>query len=399
MTSLDAILDLLRTAVPSLDTEPVALAEAGGRTLREPVVAAEDQPPFARSAVDGFAIGADDPASEFHVVDFLRAGDWRPRALAPGEAVRIATGAALPADGLQVVMREDTEREAQRVRLLRRGATRHIRECGEDARRGDTLLTTPTRLAPGALGLLASLGVVRPVVTRLPRIVHVATGDEIVPPDHTPERGQIRDSNSTLVHAFLAARGLPVEQHRAPEDFARTSELLRAHTTTPAPADLLLLSGGASVGEHDFSRRLLVDLGYEILVEQAAVRPGKPLLVARRDHALAFGLPGNPLAHFVALHLFVHAALEAFAGLPSSTPFRNGHLASDIENDGAARETLWPAHATFSGNGYTLEPLRWASSGDFVALGRANALLRVPAGAGRLARGTPVAFVATSSCL
>ncbi|HLP01444.1 MAG TPA: hypothetical protein VK163_05415, partial [Opitutaceae bacterium] len=117
MTPLDAILDLLRTAVPALGTEPVELAHALGRTLREPVVAAEDQPAFARSAVDGFAIGIDDPSVEFQVVDFLRAGDWRPRALARGEAVRIATGAALPTDGLEVVMREDAEFAAPRVRL------------------------------------------------------------------------------------------------------------------------------------------------------------------------------------------------------------------------------------------------------------------------------------------
>ncbi|HLP01809.1 MAG TPA: molybdopterin-binding protein, partial [Opitutaceae bacterium] len=280
--------------------------------------------------------------------------------------------------------------------LLRRGTARHIRARGEDARRGETLLTAPAPLSAGALALLASVGVTRPIVTRLPRILHVATGDELVPPDHTPEPGRVRDSNSMLVRAFLAARGLPVEQHRAPEDFARTAGLLRAHTNTPSPVDLLLLSGGASAGEHDFTRCLLVELGYEILVEQAAVRPGKPLLVARRGPALAFGLPGNPLAHFVALQVFVHAALETLAGLPVAEPFRDGRLAADLENDGAARETLWPARATFAQGSFTLDPLRWTSSGDLTALGRANALLRVPAGTGRLASGTSVAFVATS---
>jgi molybdopterin molybdotransferase len=225
--------------------------------------------------------------------------------------------------------------------------------------------------------------------------VHVATGNEIVPPDQTPAHGQIRDSNSTLIRAFLAARGVPVAQHRAPEEFAAAAALLRDPAGGAPAADLLLLSGGASVGEHDFTRRLLTDLGFEILVSKAASRPGKPLIVARRGAALAFGLPGNPLAHYVCLHLFVQAALDAFAGLPAESPFHPGVLAADLDNEGAAREALWPAHGAATDGAVALEPLRWISSGDLSSLSRANALIRVPGGTGRLARGTTVPFVST----
>ncbi len=394
-TPIDDVLAVVRTHAAPLPDETVPLAGALGRVLRETIVAPEDQPPFARSAVDGIAVRLDDPSTTFRVVDHLRAGDWRPRALAPGEAVRIATGAALPAEGLQVVMIEDTVVEDGHARLLRRDSVRHVRERGEDCRRGQPLLTAPTRLSTGALALLASLGLAAPVVARLPRIVHVATGNEIVPPDQTPAAGQIRDSNSTLVRAFLAARGLAVVQHRAPEDFAAAAALLRDPAGGAPEADLLLISGGASVGEHDFTRRLLAELGYEILVSKAASRPGKPLLVARRGAALAFGLPGNPLAHYACLHLFVQAALDGFAGLPAASPFRTGALAAELDNEGAGRETLWPAHVSCASGTVTLEPLRWISSGDLSSLGRASALIRVPAGAGRLARGAIVPFVST----
>lgn len=395
MTPLDEILALIPRAVAPLATEHVPLDRALGRILREPVVAAEDQPPFARSAVDGVALRVDDPSREFRLVDHLRAGDWRPRTLAPGEAVRIATGAAVPADGLQVAMVEDTAIEGDRVRLLRRDTVRHIRERGEDARRGDRLLDAPIRLSAGALALLASLGHVAPAVARLPRIVHLATGNEIVPPEQVPAAGQIRDSNSTLVRTFLAARGHALAQYRVPEDFAAAAALLHATASSAPEPDLLLLSGGASAGEHDFTRRLLTDLGYEILVSKAAARPGKPLIVARRGHVLAFGLPGNPLAHYVCLHLFVQAALDAFAGLPPEPPFRAGVLGADLENDASARETLWPARADRSAAVHTLQPLKWISSGDLSPLGHANALIRVPAGSGRLACGASVSFVST----
>lgn len=393
--TIEDVLAIVRAHATPLSVETVPLAQALGQVLRETVVAPEDQPPFARSAVDGFAVRVDDNATEFRIVDFLRAGDWRPRSLAPGEAVRIATGAALPADHLQVIMVEDTTVEGACLRVLRRDAARHVRERGEDARRGQPLVPAPCRLSAGALALLASLGAATPPVTRRPRVLHVATGNEIVPPEQTPATGQIRDSNTTLVRAFLAARGLTARHLRAPEDFAAATALLRDPAHGAADVDLLLVSGGASVGEHDFTRRLLTDLGYEILIAKAATRPGKPLIVARRGTALAFGLPGNPLAHFVCLHLFVQAALDAVAGLPPNSPFRDGRLAADLDNDGNGRETLWPAQLAAHDSALALEPLRWISSGDLSSLARANAFIRVPAGTGRLARGTQVAFVPT----
>jgi molybdopterin molybdotransferase len=392
--SADEVLALVRSACPPLEAERVALSGAAGRVLREPVRASEDQPLFDRSSVDGYAVRLDDPGPEFRVVDEIRAGDWKPRGLQPGEAVRIATGGALPGDGLQVLMKEDTRVEGGTLTVLCRDHERNIRFRGEDARAGQELVGAGTILQPGTVGLLASVGCAAPLVTRRPRVLHLATGDELVSPDQTPGPGQIRDSNSTLVRAFLGQWEIEPEQLRVGE----ARDTLRSVFRTPHSAfDLLLISGGASVGEHDFTRGLLEELGFTVHVRKTTARPGKPLILAQRGAALAFGLPGNPLAHFVCLNLYVRAALEAWAGQTHRTRFHTGVIGADLIAGGHARETFWPARWEWTDGAATLTPLRWSSSGDLTALATANALIRVTTGARHLARGSSVEFVCTET--
>lgn len=390
--SADEVLALVRRLCPPLETERVPLAAALGRVLREAILAPEDQPPFDRSAVDGFAVRLDDRNTTFRIVDEIRAGDWKPRALQLGEAVRIATGGALPGDALQVVMKEDAQMADAAVCILKRTSVRNIRFRGEDCRAGQVLVEAGTALTAGALGLLASVGHAKPRVTRLPRVLHVATGNEIVPPEQTPARGQIRDANSTLVRAFFESRGGVPRQVRVGEDEAA---LERALQGPGGEADLLLISGGASVGEHDFTRRVLERTGFTVHVSKTNTRPGKPLIMAQRKGSIAFGLPGNPLAHFVCLNLFVRMALEAFAGLPERLPFQSGRLAANLDSDASARETFWPAVWSLAGSDVALTPLRWASSGDLTSLAQANALIRVAGGATRLAKDSEVEFAFT----
>jgi len=383
------LIALIRQTAAPLDREQVPLAHALGRVLRAPVRAAEDQPPFDRSAVDGFAVRVGDDSAVFRLVDEIRAGDWKPRQLQTGETVRIATGGALPSAGLQVLMKEHIEATATTVRVLRPSTERHVRIRGEDAASGQLLLDAPLRLNAGALALLASLGCAQPEVTRQPRVVHLATGNEIVPPETTPDPGQIRDSNSTLVRAFLQSLGITPRQHRVAEDHAALETALRTSADT---ADLLLISGGASVGPHDFTRVLLEQNGFDILVSKTSLRPGKPLIFARRGTTLAFGLPGNPLAHFVCLHLFVRAALEQFAGLPPAPLWRRGVLAADFSADIGPRETFWPAFCRNDDGGPALLPLAWNNSGDLTSLATANALLRFAGHAPARARGDGIEF-------
>jgi molybdopterin molybdotransferase len=376
----DTIIALLRQICAPLEPERVPLHRAQGRLLREAVTALEDQPAFDRSAFDGFAIRIDDPAVRFRMVDALRAGDWRPRALQRGETVRIATGAALPADGLQVVMKEHTRVEGDQVEILEREQHPNIRPRGADARKGQVLIEPGTVLSPGALALLASLGHPQPLVSRLPRVLHIVTGNELVPPDQEPLPGQIRDSNSILVRAFLEQRSIAPQHLRVPEHYESAQTALR----DGSDADLILLSGGASVGEHDFTRRLLEESGYHLHVDRTATRPGKPLIIGQKQHTLAFGLPGNPLAHFTCLNLFVRVALDCFAQRLIAPLFHQGTLASVLVSDASHRETFWPARASLHLPTLRLNPLPWASSGDLTALARANALIRVPSAVQRL---------------
>jgi molybdopterin molybdotransferase len=393
--SADEVIAHVRRACQPLPAEPVPLNQALGRVLREPVLAPTDQPPFDRSAVDGYAVNLGDPSGSFRIVDGIRAGEWRQRALAPAEAVRVATGAALPAPNLRVFRKEDVRADGDTVYVLEREDEANIRFRGEDAPAGTVLARPGTLLRHGTLALLASVGVVLPSVTRLPRVFHLATGDEIVPPGSNPAPGQVRDSNSTLVRAFLLAWGVVPVQQRVPEDAAA----MRRALEVAAGADLLLISGGASVGEHDFTRTALVEAGFTILVSKTNARPGKPLILARRGSTLAFGLPGNPLAHFVCLNLYVRPALEAWAGLDAPAGFQTGFLAEDLAPDASSRETFWPAsHAAASGRNI-LTPLSWKSSGDLTALATANALIRVVPGAERFARGCPVEFLPTGRVL
>jgi molybdopterin molybdotransferase len=393
--TLDEALADIRARCAPLPPEHVPLAEALGRVLRETVCAPDDLPPFDRSAVDGFAIRRDDPATEFRIVDSLRAGDWKPRMLQLGEAVRIATGAALPGAGLRVVMQEDTHREADRVRVLRRNEATHVRLRGEDMRSGQPLARTGTRLEAGALALLASIGHVEPLVSPCLRVLHLTTGDEIVPPQQTPKPGQIRDSNSILIRSLLRDWPCDLAHRHLPEDFETAwGELDEGRAVN---AEVLLVSGGASVGERDFTRALLERLGFEIVFGQVKARPGKPTIFGVNGPRVAFGLPGNPLAHFVCFHLDVATALARLLGAEALPRFLRGKLAVELRHEPCLRETLWPARLDWTTNAPGLHPLAWRSSGDITCLAEASALLRIPPATTALAAQTEVEFLPCSS--
>jgi molybdopterin molybdotransferase len=383
------VLATVEAACQPLPTERVSLTHATSRILRETITAPEDQPAFPRSAVDGLALRLDDPSENFTLVDEIRAGDWRPRTLAPGEAVRISTGGALPCEGLQVVMIEDVELSGRCCRVKARTSDTHIRVRGEDVKQGDTLLSSGTVLAAGAISLLAGIGVTEPLVTRHPRVVHFTTGDEIVPAQQQPGPGQIRDSNTPLVAAFFQQQGLKVTHHHLPENLEQAKTELARHTNEIAAADILIFSGGASVGAHDHTPQLLEQLSFELKIRGTRLRPGKPLLFATSGARLAFGLPGNPLAHFVGLLGFVRPAIAKLTGTTAPT-LQPAVLTSPLQAGGNPRETLWPASLSLLAGKLVAEPLRWSNSGDLATLARTNGLILLSPGTDLLERASPV---------
>ena len=336
MLSLDDALDEIRSCCQPLPAVSVPLVEAFGRVLRETVCAPEDLPPVDRSTRDGYAIRADDSAEAFSIVDTLHAADWNPRQLKPGETVRVATGASLPCKNLRVVMQENVERAGDKIHIVRREAACNVSLRGEDSRAGEPLLHAGVKLEAGALALLATTGNVSPLVSPRLRVVHFTTGDEIVPPDQTPKPGQIRDSNSFLIRGLLQSFPCEVTQKHLPENFEQAKLLVSAFSLQPSAFDLLLVSGGASVGEKDFTRPLLEWLGFEIVFCQINLRPGRPLIFGTNGSRVAFGLPGNPLSHFVCFHFAIAAAL---AGLTGAEPqkFLRGQLAYKLDDEPCPR--------------------------------------------------------------
>ncbi len=374
------------------------LAEAFGCVLRETVCAPEDLPSVDRSTRDGYAIRADDASKTFSVVDTIHAADWKPRQLKPGESVRVATGAALPCEGLRVVMQEHVERDGDKLHIVRREDSTNVRLRGEEVRQGQPLVPEGTKLNAGALAILAMAGNVNPLVSPRLRILHFTTGDEIVPPDQTPKPGQIRDSNSILIRGLL--QNFPCELLHAhlPEDFEKAKHSVSAFSLQPSAFDLLLVSGGASVGEKDFTGALLEQLGFDIVFNQVNLRPGRPLIFGVNGARVAFGLPGNPLSHFVCFHFAVATALACLTG-GEPPEFLRGQLAEKLDDKPCPRETLWPARLEWNDATPRLRPLAWTSSGDITCLTAANALVRVPANTSRLEQFAGVDFLPVAAML
>jgi molybdopterin molybdotransferase len=387
---LDEAVSEIQSRCQPLPGVRVRLEESFGRVLRETVLAAEDLPPFDCSTRDGYAILKNDESEKFQVVDTLHAADWKPRELKPGEAVRIATGAPLPCENLRVVMQENVERNGDKIKIVKKESSPNIRKRGEDVKSGALLMKSGARLEAGKLALLAATGCAQPIVSPRLRVAHFTTGDEIVPPNQTPKPGQIRDSNSILIRGLLQKFSCDLEQSHLPENFEQAKSQIANRKSQIDNADLVLVSGGASVGEKDFTRQLLEWLSFKIAFSQINVRPGRPLIFGVNGNRIAFGLPGNPLSHFVCFHLFVATALAKLIGMEPKK-FLRGQLAEKLNDAPCPRETLWPARLDLAG----LHPLAWASSGDITCLTETNALVRVPANRDSIDAGTEVEFLTT----
>ncbi|MDB6114605.1 MAG: moeA [Lacunisphaera sp.] len=377
MISVSDAVQAILSRAPPLGAVPLPLAAALGCILRSEARADADSPPFDASAMDGYALRRADLAGNLRLIGTSAAGAGFDRLVGPGECVRIFTGAPVPAGADWVVMQEDATREGDTVRMVRRERPGHIRRRGENRRVGEVLVPAGTRLGPPELAALASAGVHQPLVSRRPRCAHLVTGDELVPPDQAPVGAQIRDSNSTLVAALLAQHGAELVGHVRVRD-----DLAAAHAAVDAlPAhDVLLISGGASAGDHDFARPLLAALGYELHFQQVNLRPGKPLVFASRAAQLAFALPGNPVSHWVVFQLFLVPLLRYLqTGRVTEAGRLSGRLAAGSHwpvSD--PRQTFWPCRAMVVDGGHELTPLPLASSGDSSGLVGANALLPIP---------------------
>ena len=280
-------------------------------------------------------------SERFEVVMEIAAGAVPERVLQRGECARIFTGAALPEGASQVIPQEDADREGTMMKPHRRDGPRFMRLQGAEAHAGDVLLRDGDVLGGAELAILAQVGCVEPLVAPVPHVAHVVTGDELVDPAQTPGPGQIRDSNSSLLRGLLGACGVAgYASARCGDDFPKLVATCQS-LMDPAqfPDGLLLISGGASVGDYDFGARVLRELGFEIHFERLNLRPGQPLIFATRERQAAFVIPGNPVSHFVCFHVAIRLALERLRGAGSAVGFhrngtrRRGHVARQPTRD------------------------------------------------------------------
>lgn len=297
--------------VRPLGSEQVELADALGRVLAEDVSAEEDLPPFDSSAMDGYAVIAG-PAADLEVVDESRAGHPAERALGGGQAIVISTGALVPEGADAVVPVERVQASDGRVSVPETGAGANVRHAGDDVRRGQAVLSAGTVLGPAELAVAAALGHSRLPVGRRPRVVVLATGDELVPPGEPLGEGQIRNSNTVGLAAQAEQAGAEVVGNEIVRDSLESTKA--ALSAALERADVVCVSGGVSVGPHDHVKPALSELGVEEVFWRVALKPGKPTWFGTRDGRLVFGLPGNPVSAMVTFHLFARPALRALAG-------------------------------------------------------------------------------------
>lgn len=382
-----------------LPSEQVDIAEALGRFLAEKVIADSDLPPFNRSQMDGYAVRASDTE---HVPVRLRiagesaAGRGWHHELRAGEAVRIMTGAPVPAgaDSVQQVELTRESDDRQTVEILEPVAKgRSIVNRASEIKAGETVVFAGEQVSSGVVAVLAAFGYARVTVGRRPRVSILATGTELVPVDQKPDTDQIRDSNNYSIAAYAQLAGAIVQ--RLPLANDDTQDLQRTISAAAERSDVIITSGGVSMGVYDFTKSALRELGAEIFFERVALRPGKPTVFARLPNGtLIFGLPGNPVSVSVTFNLFARPALLALQGAAQSVLQPDWAILARSTKGSIDRESYLPAELATDSEGHLLaSPLKWGGSSDFVAFARATSLITVPAGIKAVEAGEKVQIV------
>jgi molybdopterin molybdotransferase len=407
ISAADAELTILNLVQPLSQTEVIEIADATGRVLADSIASRLDFPHWDNSAMDGYAVRfADIGASsqtkpvELEVIEEIAAGYQPLREIQSGQAARIFTGAIVPSGADTIIMQEDTTRQDNIVSIrqaAKLGA--FIRHRGEYARSGNILLTPGSVLNPPEIALLAATGSSQARVYHRPRVAILSTGDELVPPSQILQPGQIVDSNQYAIASFVRQAGaIPICMGIVPDDRAK---LTAAMSESIACADLVISTGGVSVGDYDYVEDILAELGGDIQIRSVAIKPGKPLTVAKfnRDSRaiVYFGLPGNPVSALVSCWRFVLPAIHKLAGLPASrwTPtWLAGVTTEDLRADGNRETYLWGKLSLIDGQYHFTLSSGSHSSGNLVNLVGTNALALIPVGTTIIPSGQRVKILA-----
>jgi molybdopterin molybdotransferase len=389
LISVEDALSRVLALSPPLGVESVPLAQAAGRMMATPAIARRDQPPFPASAMDGYAV-SDSPqaGARLRVIGMAAAGHGFDGTLASGEALRIFTGAPVPAGASHVVLQEDVEVQGETILLLPTvDQATNIRPRGQDFRAGDNL--PPRLLRPADLALLSAMNLPEVTVHRRPVVALIATGDELVMPGETPREDQIIASNHFALKAMAEAEGAEVRML----PIARDNEVALATVLGLAEgADIVVTIGGASVGDHDLVGRVAEGMGLDRAFYKIAMRPGKPLMAGRLRGAAMLGLPGNPVSAIVCGHLFLLPMIRAMQGRPPGPLLRQARLAVDLGPNGPRAHYMRARLG--AGDGLPrITPFDRQDSALLHILTEADALLVRPVGEGARTAGDEVQYL------
>jgi molybdopterin molybdotransferase len=391
LLTLEGAQALVLERVRPLDAERVRLEAAGGRVLAETATALVDLPPFPSSAMDGYAVRSADTPGTLPVVARIAAGSPAGRPLAAGEAMGISTGGVVP-DGADAVIQHESVVEKDNEVTISSSVVdgANIRPVGRDVAAGGAVISAGTRLGAPQIGALAAAGVAEVVCARRPRAAVLTTGSELKPPGSPLGPGEVYEANGVMLAAQLEAEGAVVTRLAAVAD---DESAHRRAIEEGLEHDVLVTSGGVSVGPHDLVRRVEAELGVEEVFWRVAVRPGKPVSFGIRGPALVFGLPGNPVSSLVGCELFVRPALRALQGASDPGPrFAAGRLAVSVTRN-AGRDDLMRARSTVTDDGVVLTPVGGQESHMIVRAAEADALVLVPRGGGELPAGANVRYL------
>ena len=374
-----------------LPAENVPLEVAARRVLAEPARAEIDLPPFASSAMDGYAVRAGETPGRLGIQARIAAGKPATAALEPGQAMGIATGGVVP-DGADAVI--PIEYVVERGNEIEIGSAvesgNNVRPRGGDIRAGEVVVEAGSVLTPARLGALAAAGIPQVRCARRPRAAVLPTGTELRRPGEPLGAGEIYEANGLILSAQLEAAGAVVELMPAVGDDEAAHRGALEHALG---ADVVVTSGGVSVGPHDLVRRVEAELGVEEVFWRVSVKPGKPIAFGVRERTLVFGLPGNPVSALVGFLLFVEPAIRALEGVPEPLPrFDHGRLAGARRRN-PERDELVRARLRRSAEGPLLEPLSGQESHMIARSAGADALVLVPRGEGDLADGSSVDYL------
>jgi len=366
------------------EAEEIPLENALNRILAQDVLSAIDMPPFPKSAMDGYALRADDNSERFRIVEVIPAGYVPRRAIGPGQCAKIMTGGMLPQGADRVVKKEVTSEADGYMTIIGQDNIQNICFQGEDISVGDLVLTKGSRLRPQEIAVAASMGLAKIKVFRQPEVGIMATGSEIIQPGRKLKRGQIYDSNTFSLTAQVKQTGAVVKSRQTAVD--KPQEIRHWLKELLDICDVVLVSGGVSVGDYDYVPSILKELGAKLHFEKIAIKPGKPTVFGTREKTFVFGVPGNPVSTFVIFELFIKPLLLRMMGHEWQPVIIKGILAQEIRRKRTERAAYYPV-VYKEGQVY---PLPYHGSAHIHALTRANGLICLARGQQKIAAGSTV---------